>query len=249
MAKTYASETLLATVILHQNETQWVIPMLWFCFARDLLLELQLQREFTLFTGCNADAVTKQIWSELPFYCLQIYMYICKAAIPPHKAWFLESFSVQSMAHSFSWFFLIAKTSYRATPGYSQTTRKNKAVWKSSWRSTAAPVTWYNANSEPPSKRDESCTFPTLTAFFFCGLSRRKKSPSKFLELRNSLGSWSLWSSKQHQHFILLFTSFAETIKLTCEYSYWSSVWIQAFFFSSDWSHCYEKQQWKTEHV
>lgn len=167
LAKTYASETLLASVILHQNETQWVISMLWVCFARDLLLEPQLQREFIPFTGWNADALPKQIWSEPPFYYLQMYTYICKTAIPPHKAWFTESLSVQSMAHSFSWFFLIAKTSYRATPGYSQTPCKNKALSESPVGGPLLPPSRYNANSELPSKSDESCTFPTLSVFFF----------------------------------------------------------------------------------
>lgn len=179
MAKTYASETLLASVILHQNETQWVISMLWVYFARDLLLEPQLQREFILFTGWNADALPKQIWSEPPFYYLQMYTYICKTAIPPHKAWFMESLSVQSMAHSFSWFFLIAKTSYRATPGYSQTPCKNKAL-------SVSPV---GGPLLPPShvtmptvsylaKGMKAAHFPLYQYFFFfCGLSMRKKSP------------------------------------------------------------------------
>lgn len=108
-----------------------------------------------------------------------MYTYICKTAIPPHKAWFMESLSVQSMAHSFSWFFLIAKTSYRATPGYSQTPCKNKALSVSPVGGPLLPPSHVtSANSELPSKRDESCTFPTSSAyFFFCGLSMRKKSP------------------------------------------------------------------------
>lgn len=135
----------------------------------------------------NTDALTNKIWSEPCFYYFLLYLQ--KLLFQLLKSDSFKSFSIQSTAQSFSWFFLIARTSYRATTGTGHSAWENTAISESPAGGPLLlpfPVP-HNACSLLPSKEDESCTFffPILSVISLCAKLEEQNHLKSFLSSEN----------------------------------------------------------------
>lgn len=77
----------------------------------------------------NTDTLVNKFWSEPCFYYFLLYLQ--RLLFQVLKSGSFKSFSLQSTAQSFSWFFLITKTSHRAATGTGHSTWENTALSES----------------------------------------------------------------------------------------------------------------------
>lgn len=135
----------------------------------------------------NTDALANKFWSEPCFYYFLLYLQ--RLLFQLLKSGSFKSFSIQSTAQSFSWFFLIAKASHRAATGTGHSTWENTALSESPAGGPLLlpfPVP-HNACSLLPSKGDESCFFfpPILSVISLCGKLEEQNQLKSFLNSEN----------------------------------------------------------------